>query len=138
MVNNYLYYILQWTWGLPLNIVGLMVYIICKYIFKYECEKHRKAIWINIPTNNWGVNLGMFLIGPRETVAHEYGHSIQNLIFGPFMIIIVAIPSAIRFWYRRIIIKLNKTLKTRYDDIWFEGSATKLGREAGMNKWKWM
>ena len=45
------------------------------------------------------------------------------------MIFLVSAPSSIRYWQRRIKTRLRKPLKTAYDDIWFEGQATRLGRE---------
>ena len=60
---------------------------------------------------------------------HEYGHTFQNAILGPFFIFIVAIPSAIRYWYQTIREKQNKENKD-YDLIWFEGGATDIGNEA--------
>ena len=58
-----------------------------------------------------------------STNNHELGHTFQNAILGPFFIFIVAIPSAIRYWYRRF----SKKTKPEYDAIWFEGSATSIG-----------
>ena len=63
-------------------------------------------------------------------MCHEYGHSLQNCILGPFMLIVVNLPSTVRYWYRRIAMSLGKAPKKPYDSIWFEGQATKWGREA--------
>ena len=57
---------------------------------------------------------------------HECGHGIQNCIWGPLMIFVVCIPSATRYWYREF--KYHRkglTPPTKYDDIWFEGQATR-------------
>lgn len=91
---------------------------------------------------NWGgVSLGAFqLCGPYSqpdgpcynlnwyefTRRHEFGHSIQNMIFGPLFPFIVAIPSAIRYWLYTF-----KKLKSDYNSIWFERTATDWGT-------KWM
>ena len=61
-----------------------------------------------------------------STNNHEYGHTFQNAILGPFFIFIVAIPSAIRYWYR----EFSKKTQPDYDAIWFEGSATEIGNDA--------
>lgn len=59
---------------------------------------------------------------------YKQGHGIQNYYFGPFMIFIVFIPSAIRYWYREIIKKINSNKAlSEYDSIWFEKQATDLG-----------
>jgi hypothetical protein len=57
----------------------------------------------------------------QHLLNHEFGHSLQNCYWGPNMIIITII-SIIRYWY---IIYTNT--KDRYDDIWFEGTATYFG-----------
>lgn len=58
-------------------------------------------------------------------MGHEAGHGLQNIIFGPFQIILVSIPSAIRFWYRELkYYRKGKTPPTDYDSVWFEGMAT--------------
>ena len=88
---------------------------------------------------DWGgVNFGCFFLCCENSTnddhlrAHECGHGIQNIIFGPLMPFIVAIPSAIRYWYREIIWRKNKekywTLP-EYDAIWFEGLATNWGEK---------
>lgn len=64
-----------------------------------------------------------------STNNHEYGHTFQNAILGPFFIFIVAIPSAIRYWYQEIRRRQYKHT-TDYDLIWFEGSATDIGNDA--------
>lgn len=50
---------------------------------------------------------------------------------------VITIPSIIRYWYREL--KYNKkglTPPTEYDDIWFEGQATKWGYKYIItNKW---
>ena len=43
-------------------------------------------------------------------------------MFGPLMPFIVAIPSCIRYWFRRF-----TKPTTMYDGIWFERQATNLG-----------
>jgi len=46
------------------------------------------------------------------------------------MLLLVNLPSTIRYWYRRNADRRGKQLKREYDDIWFEGQATRLGRAA--------
>ena len=73
-----------------------------------------------------------------SVVPHEYGHSIQNLWWGWLMPFVICIPSAVRYWYREIRYAIGKPPKTKYDDIWFEGQATKLGKMAAENTWSWL
>lgn len=135
------YYLIQFTWGLPLNILGLIAYIILVEGMKFSWYQYRKMICIVVPWNFGGVNLGCICIhGERNgnLVYHEYGHSIQNLYWGWLMPFVIAIPSMIRYWYREFLYAINKAPQTKYDDIWFEGQATDLGRKAHNNYWCWL
>ena len=146
-MNKWLYYITQWTWGLPLNIFGAIVFVIS---FLINCiykmfnkgkdlvffNKYKLAVEIVIPWNFGGLELGMFFLRGRanESIrAHEYGHSIQNMWWGPLFIFVIGIPSACRYWWREFYMKFvyPKTRKRLppYDSIWFEGQATKLGNK---------
>ena len=74
----------------------------------------------------------------QELCAHEFGHGIQNCVYGIFMIPLICIPSAIRYWYYEIIWRINQEKYYKlpdYDAIWFEGQATKWGTQM-MNKIK--
>ena len=51
-------------------------------------------------------------------------------MWGILMPFVISIPSAIRYWYREIIYRTNRTKYSKlppYDSIWFEGQATSLG-----------
>ena len=134
--NKVAYYILSFTWGLPMNLIGSVVALIlmCRgkkpirygWNYYFECNV------------SWGLELGIFFIGPKNASEHlknhELGHSIQNIYYGPFTIGVVSIPSAIRFWIRHFKQKKGQKL-VPYDDIWFEGTATKSG-EIFMSQYK--
>lgn len=109
-------------------------------------ERQRNAICIETKYK-WGgaFSMGMFMFlgkGCRSCVPHEYGHSIQLLAWGPLWLLVVALPSAVRYWYRNwyYAYRYQKTRKSLppYDSIWFEGQATRLGKRAYSNEWKWL
>lgn len=128
MKNKFVYYLLQFTWGLPMNIAGLIVAGIMMLCGKRPVRYGYG--WCFEREGDWGLELGIFFIAPphsTHTKNHELGHGIQNIYFGPLTVFIVSIPSVCRFQWRRLMTKLGKPLKTRYDDIWFEGQATKTG-----------
>lgn len=136
-----LYYLIQWTWGLPLTFLGALSYIIFVKILKYKTYKYRNLICIVVPWNFGGLNLGMFAIHGEKNyslISHEYGHSIQNLWWGWLMPFVITIPSAARYWYRELLFKKGVPLKTGYYDIWFESQATKLGEKAKEETWSWI
>ena len=127
--RRWVYYLLQFTWGLPMNAAGLVV---AGVLFLCGKLPHRYG-WNYCfeVSGNFGLELGIFFIAPKggstSTKNHEVGHSIQNIYFGPFAIGMVSIPSVVRFWVRRIKRKVGRPPKTQYDDAWFEGQATKTG-----------
>ena len=137
-MNKFLYYLIQSTYGILTFIPGLLVTLIFKI---FGCKTYKNGYgFITTVGGNWGgLSLGPFafcgryneLDGPCQSVywynhtrKHEFGHSIQVLFMGPLFIFIVAIPSAIRYWYQRL--TPNKKHKP-YDSIWIEGFATRVG-----------
>ena len=86
-----------------------------------------------------GDHLGGASIGPviitgktpsANIMKHEHGHAIQNCLFGPLMPFIVCIPSVARYWYRELrYLRKGEIPHTKYDDVWFEGQATRIGTE---------
>lgn len=125
---KFFYYFLIFTWGLPMTIIGLFASVILLSAginpIKYNMMYYFKA------GKYWGgISLGITFI--RDTTSngtiepHEYGHTFQNAILGPFFIFLVAIPSFIRYYYQRY----SKRPKKVYDAIWFEHSATFIGDE---------
>ena len=131
MKHKFIFYLLQWTWGIILNLLGFMGLLI-GLCFKKKPERFGYDILIPI-RGDWGLSLGMFIFANKKyqsVLCHEHGHSFQNVVFGPLMIFLVAIPSVIRFWYHEAIYKWGDYRKLPdYDAIWFEGSATKLGKK---------
>lgn len=128
MKNKFVYYLLQFTWGLPMNIAGLIVAGIMMLCGKRPVRYGYG--WCFEREGDWGLELGIFFIAPptsTHTKNHELGHGIQNIYFGPLTVFIVSLPSVFRFQWRKLMTKLGKPPKTRYDDAWFEGQATKTG-----------
>lgn len=132
------FYILSWTWGIFLTLIGLLVcssILLYGVIFKknYKLKKHGWCYYLNIGKAWGGLELGMFFLTDSKdssaTKWHEHGHAIQNCCWGLLMIFVICIPSAIRFWYRKVKFT-NKGIKPKksYESIWFEKEATLLGR----------
>ena len=132
MYNKNLFYFLSFTWGVPMTLIGCIAAIIL-IIMGYRPKKWGYCYYFEIGKGWGGINLGIFFItsnNPTEhTKSHEHGHGLQNCFFGPFMPFIVCIPSAIRYWYRKIRNQIGNPCKTNYDDIWFEFDASKRGEK---------
>lgn len=135
-MKRFVYWFLQLTWGVVMTLPGLIGLLFMKISKRGKIYKNGYSYIVELNGNWGGVNLGAisFCGNYSETYPewfedvrkHEYGHSIQNIIFGPFHLFLVAIPSFIRYWYQEI--RSRKGLKNKpYDSIWFEGMATKVG-----------
>lgn len=130
------FYILSWTWGLPLTLIGGIV-TLALMCAGNKPKRFGNAIYTEIGEGWGGFEMGAFFICSKtakiHTKIHELGHGCQNCIYGPLIIPLVTIPSAIRYWYRRFRVKLGFS-NTDYDSIWFEKQATRLGALAYIKK----
>ena len=127
----FIFYFLSFTWGLPFTLFGLIVAFVLK-LLGYQSKKFVLVRFFEIGEDWGGLELGLFFVTDQNSTfklrCHEFGHAIQNCMFGPLMPFIVCIPSAIRYWYRELhYYRRGKNPPTEYDNIWFEGQATRLG-----------
>lgn len=142
-----LWWIWQLTWGALTTIPGLIITGFCILFLKGKPHKNGFSYIVEIGGNWGGLELGaVSLCGNyygisyfEEVRRHEFGHAMQQLIFGPLQLFVVGIPSACRYWYQRIGMSKGKKFEdTWYDSVWFEGSATSWGTKT-INKielWK--
>lgn len=96
-----LFYVLQFTWGLPVNLVGLLLFLCCG---GRRRQRFCNSVVTCLPGDLGGLSLGVFIFlslrdadRRRDLCAHEYGHTVQCLFLGPLYWLVVAIPSAL--WY---------------------------------------
>lgn len=136
-INKPLYYILNLTWGLLLTLVGALVALFLIIIGKRP-KRHGGCWYFNVGHAWGGLEMGLFfLTDDYDTTSvknHEYGHSLQNAIWGPLMLFVISIPSAIRYWVFHFRTKAGKP-NPPYDSIWFEGQATRWGTVT-VNQWQ--
>ena len=133
-VFKILYYFLSFTWGILTNIAGAVIALVM-IVTGHRPKRFCGSIYFELGKRYFGgFSYGIFFFKDKSRnlrlLCHEYGHSLQNCVFGPFMLILVNLPSTVRYWYRRNAFRRGKELKREYDDIWFEGQATRLGRAA--------
>lgn len=134
-----IFYILSFTWGIVMSLVGLFVFLFIRLFMNNQVNIFKVAGRIAIVFKNksfGGLSLGfVYLVdngNSMSTHLHELGHTIQNAYFGPFFILLVAIPSAIRYHIRSYLVNSKRKKYSElkpYDSIWFEGQATKLGNK---------
>ena len=126
-----LYYLLSLTWGLPLTIIGGLV-ALALMGSGFTPRRYGGCIYFELGEGWGGLNLGLvFLcqVGAPDTLKmHEFGHSIQNCMWGVLMPFVVVLPSMTRYWLREIKAAHGANLPP-YDAVWFEGQATRLGTE---------
>jgi len=127
--HMWIYYILIWTWGFIMSFVGLLISLIM-LITGHKPKKYHGIWCFMLKNKDFGISFGTTFLACDESVCpHEYGHTFQNAIFGPLFIFLIALPSGIRYWYRELkFYRKGKNPTTDYDAIWFEGSATDLGK----------
>lgn len=124
-------WILAFTWELPQTVLALILLLFTK---KYRKERYKSSVVFWRDKVRWGVSLGRFILLGKiyeslgtefamMTVKHEYGHSIQSLIFGPLYLIAIGIPSIVFNILTRLRILSGETYYERYPENW----ADKLG-----------
>ena len=102
-VRMVIYYLLQWTWGLPQNLLGLLITGIIRLKNPDGIrERYHYAVLTDWPFRFSSMGLGMFIFyghrgsgtkTERMIRTHEYGHTIQSVILGPLFLPVVGIPS---------------------------------------------
>lgn len=102
IIRKHGYTALQWTWGLPQTLIGAVLYAAHKNDDHFDYRGARATAW----NKDTGISLGKFIFVPRRAgqdagkflLEHEYGHSLQSLILGPFYLLLVGAPSIL--WNR--------------------------------------
>lgn len=108
-----LYYGLQWTWALPVNLAGLILNLLA--------GRARRFRWYGAFVVSYGERSifrqrGCFAVGQfifmrdrisqpqyERLLVHEYGHTVQSIIFGPLFPLVIGLPSVLWsawFWPR--------------------------------------
>lgn len=131
-----IYYILNFTWGIIMNIFGLVGAGIMLAL-GVKPTRHAGSAVFRIGHNWGGVSLGIFTFvcedADEHILNHEFGHSLQNAVYGIFFPFIVAIPSFLR--YQKFVYNDKHNIPNEeYDAAWFEGQATEWGTKIA-KKW---
>ncbi len=101
-MKKVLFYLIQFTWGLPQNLVGLIAFLILSRKNPHERFHNSFITYIDVE-NFGGVSIGIFIFinskrtegWLNDTRIHEYGHTIQSLVLGPVWAFVIALPSVI-------------------------------------------
>ena len=123
------YSILQILWGFPQTLFGFAVFLCTVKAPHYRYHGAIVTEW----KKKTGLSLGMFLFVPegntgRDFLVHEYGHTIQSLVLGPFYLFVIGLPSAL--WCNlRCFANLRRKRRISYQKLYTERWANRLGEK---------
>lgn len=140
-MKRFLYLLVQFTWGLGQTIMGF-----CFFLVNIRCP-HR--IYRNCIETQWknkysGLSLGPFIFTPTNPSeeyytsvrTHEYGHTFQSLILGPFYAIIGIISTSWGMLVHPLLKKIKKE-EPKYTACFVEYQASWLGEKITGEKAIW-
>ena len=134
-MRSFLWYLLQFTWGLPQNLGGLLWFLF--YLGKPHRLWHGSVVTrIRRKRFSGGFTLGIFIFlteplteeAEHDLLIHEYGHTVQSLYLGPLWSLGIGLPSML--WcnlppFQR----LRKRKQLSYSALYCEGWADRLGQK---------
>ena len=102
-MKKFLFYLLQFTWGLPQNLVGLIAFLVMRKTCRHDRFHNAFVTYVQTAKPFGGVSLGIFIFVNadrteewlHDTRIHEYGHTIQSIVLGPIWPFVIALPSVI-------------------------------------------
>ena len=107
------YWMLQCTWGIIMTLIGAAVALIL-LMTGHKPQTMGPNVFFKVGSHWGGINLGPFFFccedSDDQVLYHEAGHGLQNLIWGPLMPFVISIPSAFRYWLRKMSTRLKKSL----------------------------
>ena len=98
------YWLVSLTWGSIMTLLGAVI-ALGMLLTGHRPRRLGPNVYFEVGRGWGGMEYGAFFFvernAARETILHEAGHGIQNLLLGPLMPFVVCIPSALRYWLRR-------------------------------------
>ena len=142
---------LHWTWGYIQTSAGFLL-----FLWFFRCRHfYYKGVVRTIWPYDSAVSLGMFIFTPKEpdpedqsewarndriyneeVAVHEYGHTFQSLLLGPFYLIVVGIPSLIWASNKRLA-RMRREKKIPYTKFYCEKWASYWGEKVTKEKADW-
>ena len=143
-LKKHVYTAAQWTWGLPQTLIGAALFLAHRKDEHFDYNGARATVW----DRDAGVSLGKFIFVPKKSrgskaasakhaeeladpflLGHEYGHTLQSLLLGPFYLILIGAPSML--WNRLpYFSRKRKQSGKSYYSAPFEKSANYLASKA--------
>lgn len=134
-VNHIIYTLLQLSWGLAQNSLGILLWLILTAVNPGRKRGYYHGAVLTHWKFKFSMGLGMFIFyghedneEAKQVLVHEYGHTIQSIILGPFFMLIIAIPSVV--WaFTPAFVRMRKEGKYTYTGFYPEYWANKLGEK---------
>ena len=134
-LNHIIYYLLQLTWGIVQNALGILLFLILTVIN----PTRKRFIYHGAIVSQWkypfSMGLGMFIFYghekskiAKEVLVHEYGHTLQSMVLGPLFLFVIAIPS-VTWAFVPYFNEYRKKNKVSYVDLYCEKWANDWGEE---------
>lgn len=98
-MKKLLYILCQCSWGVVQTLVGAVMFL----LFASKPHRMYHGAVVTVWNAKGSISLGMFVflsdrhgeaLGER-VLLHEFGHTIQSLILGPFYLLVIGLPSVI-------------------------------------------
>lgn len=131
-MKNKKFAILTIFWGFLLTLISIPVFL-CMLCLSGKPKRYCNCLYFEYGRYWGGIEFGWFFVvnknPTQHLLDHEYGHGIQNCIFGPaFMLLWIF--GIVRYWVRELIKAADLGLELPpYDSAWNEQNATDLGAE---------
>lgn len=140
-MKRFLYLLVQFTWGLAPSIIGFAYFLAN---IRRPHKIYRCAIETQWNSKYSGLSLGPFIFTPATpdenyyagVRTHEYGHTIQCLILGPFYAIVGIISVSWGSFIHPMLRKKRKE-EPKYTSCFVEYNASWLGEKVTGEKAVW-
>lgn len=134
-----IYYPLQWTWGILQNLTGLVIFLANAKRPHIRFQNSVATVW----KREESLSMGMFIFLSEnlkgeiteegselnQVAVHEYGHTFQSMVLGPFYLPVISAPSGL--WCMVPGFEhMRKNRKISYYKLYTERWANHLGRIA--------
>lgn len=132
-LSTSLFWLLSFTWGLPLTLIGLLCSSVL-LITGHKPKRFHHFLYFEVGEDWGGLEGGCFFVVCKDASLflkqHEAGHGLVNIILGPFSLLLITLPSCIRYWYRDYVVSMGEKTRAElppYYSIWFERWPSNLG-----------
>lgn len=123
-----------------MTLIGCVVAVVL-WALGYSSQRWGGSLIFSVGQGWGGVSFGPITVVNEDATdylkTHEFGHAVQNCYWGFLFPLVVALPSAARYWYREVVKRtsLQEIIELPgYYDIWFEKQASNLGQKY-IEKW---